>query len=120
VQAAQPALLYIVPAVLGAVAVHAQLRGEFLQVNCSMCILKLHASESADADVVGRATEEPCVQPDAGARPPATLSAGLSCTLQVFHFSEAAEEKEEDGAAAAVGPAVAAEGNGTKEAKKLK
>jgi Signal peptide peptidase len=31
-QAAQPALLYIVPAVLGAVALHAHLRGEFTQV----------------------------------------------------------------------------------------
>ena len=40
--------------------------------------------------------------------------------MQVFHFSEAAEEKEEDGTVAAGGSAVAAEGNGTKEAKKLK
>lgn len=31
-QAAQPALLYIVPAVLAAVALHAWARGEFLQV----------------------------------------------------------------------------------------
>ena len=44
-QAAQPALLYIVPAVLGAVAVHAQLRGEFLQAGCSACTLKLHGGE---------------------------------------------------------------------------
>ena len=48
------------------------------------------------------------------------IDAGSLCTLQVFHFSEAAEEKEEEDAAAAGGSAVAAEGNGTKEAKKLK
>jgi Signal peptide peptidase len=44
-QAAQPALLYIVPAVLGAVAVHAHLRGEFLQVGCRMRILKHYAGK---------------------------------------------------------------------------
>ena len=34
-QAAQPALLYIVPAVLAAVGLHAHLRGEFKQARCT-------------------------------------------------------------------------------------
>jgi len=39
-QAAQPALLYIVPAVLLAVGVHAQLRGEFRKARALLALLQ--------------------------------------------------------------------------------
>lgn len=77
-QAAQPALLYIVPAVLGAVAVHAQLRSEFLQVGCSMCILKHYAGESADAAAVEMHMQEMCVPSCAFPR----CRCGPSCETQ--------------------------------------
>lgn len=43
----------------------------------------------------------------------------MFAALQVLHYSEAAKEKEDE-KHAADGSAASAEGNGTKEAKKLK
>lgn len=96
--AAQPALLYIVPAVLGAVAGHAYQRKEFKQVTFPCAALGLKAAHAMKASKFG-------FKPDCASilcfkqedRLCNTCGSHLPAAMQVLAFSEARDIDTEKG-----------------------